>query len=192
LRNLPLQNEATARTRAGEQHAPTVGPPTPESLNSALFRNIETLQRRQQEEARRAGIQDKVAHAITRFTGSYMFVYLHLAWIGFWVIANLSWVPGVHPWDDSFVVLAMIASVEAIFLSTFVLITQNQMAAANDQRDALNLQISLLAEHEVTKLIDLVSSVALHLGVSPKEEIGELTRDVAPEAVLDALKDTKC
>ena len=174
-----------------EHRSPTVPPPSPANLNSALFRNIEALKRRQDEEARRAGVQDRLAHAITRFTGSYMFVYLHLAWIGFWVIANLSWVPGLQPWDSSFVVLAMIASVEAIFLSTFVLITQNQMAAANDQRDALNLQISLLAEHEVTKLMGLVSSIANHLGVQPDEGIEELTRDVAPEAVLDALGDAK-
>ena len=69
---------------------------------------------------------------------------------GFWIVANLDWVPGVPAWDPSFVVLAMAASVEAIFLSTFVLISQNRMAA--DKRADLDLQVSLLAEHEVTRL----------------------------------------
>ena len=50
-----------------------------------------------------------------------LFVYLHLAIFGFWIVANVGWVPGVPRWDESFVVLAMIASVETIFLSTFVL-----------------------------------------------------------------------
>jgi uncharacterized membrane protein len=85
----------------------------------------------------------------------------------------------------------MIASVEAIFLSTFVLITQNRMAAESDRRNALDLQISLLSEHEVTKLIHLTSAIAEHLGVRPDDEIEELTRDVAPEAVLDALEESE-
>ena len=174
-----------------QHHGPTVRPPQPGSLNSALARNIDALKQRHDEEARNAGLQERMAQAITRFTGSYAFVYLHLAWIGFWVIANLGGVPGIAPWDPSFVILAMIASVEAIFLSTFVLITQNRMAAENDRRDALDLQISLLAEHEVTKLIHLTSAIAVHLGIRPNDEIEELTRDVAPEAVLDALEDSE-
>jgi uncharacterized membrane protein len=59
----------------------------------------------------------------------------------------------------------MVASVEAIFLSTFILISQNRMAAAADKRADLDLQINLLAEHEVTKLIALVSSIADRTGV---------------------------
>jgi uncharacterized membrane protein len=174
-----------------QDQGPTVPPPQPGSLNSALARNIEALKQRHDEENRRAGVQEHLAQAITRFTGSFAFVYLHLAWIGFWLIANLGWIPGVPAWDPSFVILAMIASVEAIFLSTFVLITQNRMAAENDRRDALDLQISLLAEHEVTKLIILTSMIATHLGVHPNAEIEELKRDVAPEAVLDAIEETE-
>jgi len=94
-----------------------------------------------------------------------LFVYLHLAIFGFWIVANLGWVPGVPKWDESFVVLAMMASVEAIFLSTFVLISQNRMAAAADKRADVDLQISLLAEHEITKLATLVAAIAAHVGV---------------------------
>ena len=92
-------------------------------------------------------------------------------------------------WDESFVVLAMIASVEAIFLSTFVLITQNRMAAAAEKRAELDLQISLLAEHEVTKLVAMVEAVTQHLGIGHEAvgEVEELKQNVAPEAVLDAI-----
>jgi uncharacterized membrane protein len=130
-----------------------------------------------------------VAEAITRFTGSMLFVYLHLAVFGFWIVANLGWVPGVHRWDESFVVLAMMASVEAIFLSTFVLISQNRMAAAADKRADLDLQINLLSEHEVTKLVAMVAEISKHLGLAhvAGEEVEELKRNVAPEAVLDAI-----
>ena len=99
-------------------------PPPPPGLSSVLERNIQALQLRRQREQQEATTQERLADAITRFTGSMRFVYLHLAFFGFWIVANLGWVPGVPSWDPSFVVLAMIASVEAIFLSTFVLISQ--------------------------------------------------------------------
>ena len=122
----------------------------PAGLSSVLERNIQALQLRRQREQQEATTQERLADAITRFTGSLRFVYLHLAFFGFWIVANLGWIPAVPSWDPLFVVLAMIASVEAIFLSTFVLISQNRMAAVADKRADLDLQISLLAEHEIT------------------------------------------
>jgi uncharacterized membrane protein len=120
------------------------------------------------------------------------FVYLHLALYGCWILANLGWIPGVKPWDPTFVVLAMIASVEAIFLSTFILITQNRMAAAADRRAELDVQISLLAEAEITKLVELVSEIAARMNVPEANhaEIEEMKRQVAPEAVLDAIEES--
>jgi uncharacterized membrane protein len=172
---------------------PTVQPPQPGSLNRALERNIAAIERRRREEAANATFQDRLAQAIARFTGSMAFVYLHLVLYGFWIAANLGFVPGVRPWDETFVVLAMMASVEAIFLSTFILITQNRMAAAADERADLDLQISLLTEHELTKVVAMVDAIAGHLGVrhEASEEVNELKRDVAPEAVLDAISSTE-
>lgn len=116
------------------------------------------------------------------------FVYVHLLLYGCWIVGNLGWL-GIAPWDPTFVVLAMIASVEAIFLSTFVLISQNRMAAAADKRAELDLQISLLAEHEITKLVAMVADISHHLGLDGGrgEDVEELKRNVAPEAVLDAI-----
>jgi uncharacterized membrane protein len=172
---------------------PTVAPPQPGSLNSALQRNIAAVERRRRAEEAEATFQDRLAQAIARFSGSMAFVYVHLALYGFWVVANLGLVPGVTPWDETFVVLAMMASVEAIFLSTFILINQNRMAATADKRADLDLQISLLAEHELTKVVAMVDAVAAHLGVRHEagEEVNELKRDVAPEAVLDAISSTE-
>jgi uncharacterized membrane protein len=186
-----LSPQGDARVKNVE-HGPTVAPPQPGSLNSALARNIEALQRRRREEEKGAKLEARLAEAITRFTGSMRFVYLHLAIYGFWIVANLGWVPGVPRWDPTFVVLAMIASVEAIFLSTFVLISQNRMATAADKRADLDLQINLLAEHEVTKLVHMVSEISRHLGLHhlESEHVEELKRDVAPEAVLDAIEQT--
>src|SRR5947199_2888827 len=119
-----------------------------------------------------------------------LFVYIHLVVFGFWIIANLHWIPGVPVWDESFVILAMVASVEAIFLSTFVLITQNRMAAAADKRADLDLQISLLTEHELTKIASMLSDMAKQMGIrTPVEgDLEEVKRDVAPDAVLDRIE----
>jgi uncharacterized membrane protein len=173
--------------------APTYPLPPPRGLSPVLERNIRALQLRREQEEKEATAEERVAEAITRFTGSMRFVYLHLAFFGFWLVANLGWVPGVAAWDPSFVVLAMIASVEAIFLSTFVLISQNRMAAAADKRADLDLQISLLVEHEVTRLVTLVSGIADRMGVTTEADadLEEITRDVAPEAVLDELEATE-
>ena len=168
---------------------PTVPPPRPESLSSALRRNIETLLRRRREEEGRRGPEDRIADAVSRFAGSMRFVYLHLLLYGGWIAVNLGWTP-LKPFDPSFVVLAMVASVEAIFLSTFVLISQNRMAAAADKRADLDLHVSLLTEHELTKLAELVAALAERAGVraDADPEIAEVKKDVAPEAVLDEIE----
>jgi uncharacterized membrane protein len=170
--------------------SPTYNPPQPSGLSPVLERNINALCRRRAREASAASFQARLADAITRFSGSMLFVYVHLAVYGFWIVANLHWVPGVPAWDESFVVLAMVASVEAIFLSTFVLITQNRMAAAADKRADLDLQISLLAEHEITKLTTLAAAIAERLGVSTSvdRDLAEIQQDVAPEAVLEQIE----
>jgi uncharacterized membrane protein len=175
---------------AGGAGASPTYPPPPRGLTPVLERNIRALQLRRQRDEKDTTVEERLAEAITRFTGSMRFVYLHLAIFGFWILGNLGWIPGVSTWDPSFVVLAMVASVEAIFLSTFVLISQNRMAAAADKRADLDLQISLLAEHEVTRLVTLVSGIADRIGVRTEADadLDEITQDVAPDAVLDELE----
>jgi uncharacterized membrane protein len=164
-----------------------------DSLNSSLKRNIAALRRRREEEEARASADERLARAITRFSGSMRFVYLHALVYGAWIVANLGWIPGLRPWDPTFVVLAMIASVEAIFLSTFILITQNRMAAQADRRAELDLQVSLLAEAEITKLVALVSEIAARMEVpeAQQEDIQEMKQLVQPEAVLDAIEEAQ-
>jgi uncharacterized membrane protein len=168
---------------------PTLPPPGPENLSSSLKRNVEALANRRRQESAAATRQERLAQAITSFTGSMPFVYLHLVIYGSWILINLGVVPGVPKFDPSFVILAMEASVEAIFLSTFVLISQNRTSAASDKRADLDLQISLLAEHELTKLAEVVTAIAerLDIRVGADAEIEEIKKDVAPEAVLDEL-----
>lgn len=159
------------------------------NMAHVVERNIRALLERKQETADARQTQEKVADAITRFAGSMAYVYIHLAVYGLWVLWNLGWL-GLKPFDPSFVVLAMIASVEAIFLSTFVLISQNRMSVQADKRAELDLQVSLLAEHEITELIKMVRAIGEKLEVpeSRNPEIDELAKNVAPEKVLDTME----
>ncbi len=118
------------------------------------------------------------------------FVWLHAVVYGLWILINIGLVPGVPRFDPTFVILAMQASVEAIFLSTFILITQNRMQTRADRRADLNLQISLLAEHEVTRLVQMVSEIGQRMGVpaAGSPELNELKSDIHPEEVLDELE----
>src|SRR3954463_10301465 len=153
----PMANVATEHDRDPRDGEARVMP-------GIVERNIAALVDREHAREASAGRTDRLAQRITRFTGSMHFVYVHVALYATWIVCNLGWL-GLPRFDRSFVVLAMEASVEAIFLSTFVLISQNRMSAQADQRADLDLQICLLTEHEVTRLISLVSAMAKVLGI---------------------------
>lgn len=152
--------------------------------------NIASIRQWQAERQAKRGTSDKIADAISRFAGSMPFVYLHLVIFGCWVIANLGWVPGVPRWDPTLVVLAMVASVEAIFLTSFVLINQNQMTLEADEKAELDLQVGLLNEGETTRLLAITQAIAEHLGVTSgvEHELDELRKETQPGVILDAVK----
>ena len=164
--------------------------PKPPGLSSVLERNMRRMEERRARDASDASLSERVSDRITRFAGSMTFVAVHAVAYGLWLAVNLGAVFGIKPFDPSFVVLAMEASVEAIFLSTFVLISQNRMMGAAAKQSDLDLQINLLAEHELTRLVKLVDAMATKMGVEvvDREELGEIEEDVSPEAVLDGLE----
>jgi uncharacterized membrane protein len=158
-------------------------------MAKVVERNISALFDRRKEEEERRTREERIADRITNFAGSMLFVYLHLTLFGIWIVWNIGWFV-LKPFDPSFVVLAMFASVEAIFLSTFVLISQNRMNIQADKRAELDLQVSLLAEHEITKLVTLVAAMAKKMGIDEAHdrEIDELAKDVHPEKVMDTME----
>lgn len=160
------------------------------SMAKVVERNIRALLEHRQGQQISRSREDRIADAITSFAGSMRFVYIHLLVFGLWILINLGWLPILPRFDPSFVVLAMVASVEAIFLSTFVLISQNRMSALADKRADLDLQVSLLAEHEITRLITLVAAIAEQMGIDAAQdpELSELARDVEPETVMETME----
>src|SRR3954447_3613489 len=87
---------------------PTYPPPPGIGLAPVLDRNIEALRARRTQEKKTASWEERLADVITAFAGSMLFVYIHIAVFGFWLIANLKWIPFIPAWDESFVILAMV------------------------------------------------------------------------------------
>src|SRR6185503_5785260 len=150
-----LKNQRDFDQRRAPSRAPLPDAP---SLDEILERNIRALVERRRDEDAAVTHQERLVGKITDFIGSMGFVYAHLLFFGVWIVANLFGLPGIPRFDRDLVYIATFAAIEAIFLSTFVLITQTRMSAAAHKRAELDLQISLLTEYELTKLISVVAA----------------------------------
>ena len=184
-------NEASRQPSHRGSPSPTVPTPRPSGLSSVLERNISALAERRTREQADAPWPDRLAARITRFIGSMTFAAIHAVVFGGWALVNSGVLSLLPKWDETFVILGTTASVEAIFLSTFVLINQNRMSALDAQRADLDLQVSLLSEHEITKLVAMVEAIKDHLGVQTAvdDDLTELKENVAPERVLDEIEE---
>ncbi len=189
---MKVKSRFVRRELAAMNEKPETEESPPEST-PVLDRNIQALIARRRQIEHSQSREQRVAAAITSFAGSMRFVYLHLFIYGAWIIVNLPVAPRWTRFDPSFVVLAMEASVEAIFISTFILITQNRMQALSETRNDLDLQISLLAEHEVTRLLRLVQQIANKVGATEAScsDLNELTQDVHPEKVMEKIEEAE-
>jgi len=155
-------------------------------LSHVIERNIRTITRLRLQTAHERTMQERLADAITAFSGSMLFVYLHILWFGAWLLVNTGHV-GLPPFDPfPYGLLTMIVSLEAIFLSTFVLISQNRFSDAADRRAELDLQIGLLAEHEITRVLQMLDAIQDKLGIEhdADSELADLEMETRPEDVL--------
>jgi uncharacterized membrane protein len=165
---------------------------TKEPLVGLVEKNIRSLVNRQRQEEKQKPFRERIGERIGRFTGNVAFVYTHAIIFGIWITWNSGWL-GLKPFDPSFNILQITTQIEAIFLTTFILMSQNSLDAQADKRSELDLQISLLSEHEITRLIALVKGIAQKLEVQEARdpEIEQLSKDVMPEEVMDTLETEK-
>jgi len=160
----------------------------PQTAN-VVERNVNALLHRKKEEDRKRTFQERMVDSVTAFAGSMLSLYAHLIFFGTWIILNLGWI-NLKPFDPNFIILATFAAVEAIFLTTFVLIGQKRMNAQADKWAELDLQVSLLTEHEITRVMNLVTAIAKKMQIEEAhdKEIEELSKDIHPEKVLDTIE----
>ena len=165
-----------------------------------IRKNISAISDVQREEAQARTLSDRISDHITDFSGSMAFAMIHAVWFGLWVILNLGVIriPGVSEFDPfPFGLLTMVVSLEAIFLSTFVLISQNRMTQQSEQRAELDLHINLLAEQKATKVLEMLDKIAQQLdqniksfNISPDPEVEALKVSPEPQEVLQVMKET--
>jgi uncharacterized membrane protein len=129
------------------------------------------------------GFGDWFAETITALSGTIAFAVLNALFFAGWVLWNTGAL-GLPPFDEyPFVFLTFVVSLEAIFLSTFVLISQNRQAARADRRSLIDLQVNMIAERELTKILRIVADIHGHVGSNERHdrEIGAMLQSVQVE-----------
>jgi uncharacterized membrane protein len=158
---------------------------------SAIRQNIDAVARLQESFDRNRTFADWAADEIGGFTGSIHFVIVHFVLFGAWILINVGWIPFIPKFDPfPFLLLSAVVSLEAIFLSTFVLMKQNRMSRREELRAHLDLQINLLAEREMTLVLQLLQRISTRLGINlSTREIEELTAQTSVEALATELQE---
>jgi uncharacterized membrane protein len=154
-------------------------------------KNIEAIVRLEEVSMRQRTRSERVSDVFTRYMGSIGFVVFHLLLFGIWFAVNLELTP--FPVFDPFPfgILTLIVSAEGVLLAIFVLISQNRMSRQANHRAHLNLQISLLAEQETTKLLQKVQSIVDRLGIqdpTQDPDIRRLSEDTHLEVLAEELR----
>lgn len=163
------------------------------TTTAAMRENIDLISRMEEKSLRERNLSDRLADGIGSFSGSMTFVVLHIAFYTIWILANLGILPFLKPFDPyPFMLLNMFVSLEAIFLSTFVLMKQNRMSKRADSRAHLDLQINLLAEKEMTMVLQMLRLIGTQVGVRSKTldaELAELSKNTPVEALAAEIEE---
>ena len=158
--------------------------------NSAVDPTIKAVAKIEHDAYRARTGMDHLAGWITRRAGSGVAIVLHLLWFGFWLLVNVGAVAGIPPFDPfPFNLLTMVVSLEAIFLTLFVLISQNRMSQEADKRAQLDLQVNLLAERETTMILQMLHRICEKLGVPEyrREDLVQLLKETRIEELAKKL-----
>lgn len=160
-------------------------PRSDDDLIEQNVRAIVELERTARESRSRA---QRIAAAVAAFCGTIHFAWLHAAGFAAWIVLNSgAGREAIDPYPFTF--LTMVVSLEAIFLSTFVLISQNEEGRLAERRNTLDLQINLLAEQENTKMLRMLDRIAAKLGVSVDDDLSleALERATRPDRLAEQI-----
>lgn len=161
----------------------------PRTVEDMTRRNVQTIVQLEQAAKVQRPRSDQVADVIANFCGSMPFVWAHLIWFAVWIIVDT--VPGIKHFDPfPFNFLTLIVSLEAIFLSTFILISQNHETRLSERRNQLDLQVNLLTEQENTKMLTLLGRIAEKVGVKIDDDpsLQVLEQATRPEQLVNQIE----
>lgn len=158
--------------------------------SSHLKEHIEVILRHEEEFLARRTTAERIGDSLGAFIGSLRFISIHAAWFSVWILAN---VLGLTHFDPSpFPVLDSIVAIEAIFLASFIVMRQSRSSRRSDERDHLILQVLLLAEKEVTAVLQIQTQIASRIGLSEVAKdagITELSQTTSIDDVAQTLKE---
>ena len=162
-----------------------------EDINlAALDRNIETVHRLRQQSDEKRDNHQIFADKVASFLGRISNLYFHVLGYGSWMLYVFFSTQKTDSFSNSLALMGSVATVEALFFSIFILINQRRMHSLERRNSDLHLQMSMLAEHEVTRLIRMTHQIASHLGLRLDQKAGELEelkKDVHPDQILDKI-----
>jgi uncharacterized membrane protein len=163
---------------------------SPRDAEELTRQNIEAMFKLEELSKMKRNFSDRMAEFVATFCGSITFVWIHAVLFAAWIAWNA--LPGTFHFDPyPFTFLTLCVSLEAIFLSSFILIAQNYEMRVSERRSQLDLQINLLAEQENTKTLQLLERIAKHVGASTTDdpEIRALEQATRPETLARQIED---
>jgi uncharacterized membrane protein len=161
------------------------------SIQHKIRANREIIKSLKSQQDEKRSLAEKVADFLTSTFGTMGFLILNILWFATWIVINIGLIPNIEPFDPfPFGLLTMIVSLEAIVLAIIVLISQNRSAKIADLREEVDLQVDMLTEREITKLLELVSALARKQGIelSEDEELHSMLEPAPMSKIEQALE----
>jgi uncharacterized membrane protein len=179
------------RTGTDEQHTP----PHAEARSGApplVSQNIDTIVRVEEQAIGQRSRAEAFSDRLVRFVGSFGFVVAHLLIVAAWLVINAGLIPVLPRFDPyPYPLLSPILSLEGVLLVAFVLMQQTRIGVVADRRNHLDLQVNLLTEREVTKVIQLLQRIGTRMGIEDEmtdHETSELGRETTVEHLVEELR----
>lgn len=163
----------------------------PRTAADVTRENIRAMRKLEELAVAKRTVADRIAEFVARFCGSITFVWIHAVLFAVWIVWNLlPHLPHFDPYPFTFLTLCV--SLEAIFLSSFILISQNYEMRITERRNQLDLQINLLAEQENTKMLQMLDRMAKKMGLYEEDdpEVQVLEQATRPETLARQIDDS--
>lgn len=139
--------------------------------------NVQATERRRQffksfeaKSLRSRSLLTQISDDLTEVCGSTPFLIFHIIFFFAWIILNVGIIPGTIAFDPfPFGLLTMVVSLEAIFLAIFILVSQNRSSLVNTLREEVHLRVNLIAEEEITKILEVLADIRKEVGIKKSD-----------------------
>jgi uncharacterized membrane protein len=162
--------------------------------SSHLQEHIDVILKHEEEFLARRTAAERVGDFFGAFVGSLIFIGIHAVWFGTWILINTLGLGGISRFDPvPFPLLDTLVAIEAIFLASFIVMRQSRLSRRSDERDHLILQVLLLAEKEITAVLQIERQLAAKVGLSAVAEdadITQLSQKTSIDDVAQSLKES--